>query len=418
VRRQASRRAVRFAAAAAVLAAAVLPVSSRPVAAAPATPASDINHKLSQAGDDLAAANTAVARASAQLAAARAALPGAQARLAAATAALGRAESAAAAAAAAQRSADAKSALAARQLASAQGRIADTTVQIGALARAVYTQGPYAEIAAILSAHTPSDFAAGLEAVRAVSRAQNHALYDLQQARAALALAQAQAVASQQRAVTARASAAQSLTTAAALAAEARSAQARVGALVAARSGALAVAARERQSVKRQYDALKAEQARLRRLEQHRRNGFRGQPSGTLRWPIPGAEIVGGVGWRVHPVYGYKSCHTGLDIRGGSGTQILAPADGLVIAVLSGGAYGLHTLVDHGGGIVTMYAHQSRTAVHVGETVRQGEVIGYVGSSGWVTGPHLHWEVHVGGVPYDPLGWFGSPRVPVPCWAG
>ena len=120
----------------------------------------------------------------------------------------------------------------------------------------------------------------------------------------------------------------------------------------------------------------------------------------------------------MHPVYGYKSCHTGDDIRGTYGTPILAAADGLVMGVLSGGAYGLHTVISHGGGISTMYAHQSRTAVHVGETVRQGQVIGYVGSSGWVTGPHLHFEVHVGGVPYDPLGWFGSARVPVPCWAG
>jgi murein DD-endopeptidase MepM/ murein hydrolase activator NlpD len=124
------------------------------------------------------------------------------------------------------------------------------------------------------------------------------------------------------------------------------------------------------------------------------------------------------VGWRVHPVYGYKSCHTGEDIRGTYGTPILAAADGKVILVTSGGPYGLHTVISHGGGISTMSAHQSRTAVRAGEVVRQGQVIGYVGSSGWVTGPHLHWEVHVNGVPYDPLGWFGSPRVPVPCWNG
>ncbi len=418
MRRQGSRLAVRLGLLAVLLVASLLPTASAPVGAASVGTPADINHQVSQVEDDLASANKAVARAATQLAAARSALPAARARLATASASLATAQTAAAAAAAAQRSADAKAATAARQLTTAQGRIADTTLQIGALVRAVYTEGPYAELAAILSARTPSEFAAGLEAVRSVSRAQNHALSDLQQARAALGLAQAQAVAAQLRAATARRSAADSVTAAAALAAEASSAQARVASLVAARSSALAVAARERRSVKRQYDSLKAEQARLRRLEQRHRGGFRGHPTGTLDWPIPGAEIVGGVGWRVHPVYGYKSCHTGLDIRGASGTPILAPADGQVIAVLSGGAYGLHTLVDHGGGLVTMYAHQSRTAVHVGETVRRGEVIGYVGASGWVTGPHLHWEVHVDGVPYDPLGWFGSPRVPVPCWAG
>ena len=106
------------------------------------------------------------------------------------------------------------------------------------------------------------------------------------------------------------------------------------------------------------------------------------------------------------------------------GRQIPVPKTGMNApcnfpgSSLNGGAYGLHTLVDHGGGLVTMYAHQSGTAVRVGQTVARGQVIGYVGSSGWVTGPHLHWEVHVDGVPYDPLGWFGSPRVPVPCWKG
>ena len=418
MRRERSRTTVPFAVVVLLVSAMLAPSAYSPVGATPGGAPADINHQVSQAEDDLAAANTAVNRASAQLRAARAALPAAQARLAGATTALARARATAAVAVTAQASATAAAALAAGRLADAQARIADTTLQIGALARAVYTQGPYAEIAAILSARTPSDFAEGLEAVRSVSRAQNQALYDLQQARTALALAQAQTQAAQLRANGARTAATDALAAAAALEAAARDAQVRVASLVASRSQALAVAAREKTAVKKQYDALKAEQARLRRLEQHRRGGFRGHPTGTLDWPIPGAEIVGGVGWRVHPVYGYKSCHTGVDIRGATGTPILAPADGLVIGVFSGGAYGLHTLVDHGGGLVTMYAHQSRTAVHVGETVRRGEVIGYVGSSGWVTGPHLHWEVHINGVPYDPLGWFGSPRVPVPCWAG
>jgi murein DD-endopeptidase MepM/ murein hydrolase activator NlpD len=62
-----------------------------------------------------------------------------------------------------------------------------------------------------------------------------------------------------------------------------------------------------------------------------------------------------------------------------------------------------------------MYAHQSRAAVQSGQRVSAGQVIGYVGSTGWVTGPHLHFEVHVNGVPYDPMGWFGGTKRPVPC---
>jgi murein DD-endopeptidase MepM/ murein hydrolase activator NlpD len=291
-------------------------------------------------------------------------------------------------------------------------------LQIGALVRAVYTQGPYAELAAILSARSPSDFADQLEAVRAVSRSQNRALADLEAAKAALALATLQAEQTQVKAADAAKAASAALASAAALAKRAAAAKARVAAIIASRTAALRVAAREKTRVKAQYAALLREQRRLAALERRKNSGFRGQPSGSLIWPIPGASLVGGVGWRVHPVYGYKSCHTGDDIRGTYGTPILAAAAGLVIAVDSGGAYGLHTSISHGAGLSTMYAHQSATAVHVGQTVRQGQVIGYVGSSGWVTGPHLHFEVHVGGVPYDPLGWFGAPRVPVPCWSG
>ncbi|MFN8147769.1 MAG: M23 family metallopeptidase [Candidatus Nanopelagicales bacterium] len=406
---------------AAVALALVLAPLPAATAAGPVAPY-DIDSKVSDAADDLAAANTAVARAMKQLEAVQTGMPAAQAALTRADAAVTKARAAADAATAAQLAASAKLEVATAAVAKAQDRIVETNGEIGDLVRAVYTQGPYAELAAILSADTPSDFAAGLEAVRSVSRSQNRALAELQAAKAALALAQAQAQVAQDAAATAQAAASASLAAAAQSQRDAKAAAAKVASLVAAKKNALAVAAKNRASVKRQYDALKAEQQRLRQLERSRTGsgggGYSGKPSGSLDWPIPGASLVGGVGWRVHPVYGYRSCHTGLDIRGSSGTPIHAPAAGRVIAILNGGAYGLHTLVDHGGGLVTMYAHQSGTAVRVGQTVARGQVIGYVGSSGWVTGPHLHWEVHVDGVPYDPLGWFGSPRVPVPCWKG
>lgn len=411
------RARVLTAAAALALVLAPLPAAT---AAGPVAPY-DIDSKVHAAEDDLAAANVAVARATRQLEAAQTALPSAQAALSRANAAVAKARAASDAATAAQLAASLKLENATTAVGKAEDRITQTNGQIGDLVRAVWVQGPYAELAAILSAQTPSDFAAGLEAVRSVSRSQNRVLAEQQQARAALALARAQAEAAQAAAEQAQAQASTLLAAAAQSQAEAKAAQARVAALVAAKAHALSVAAANKASVKKQYDALKAEQARLRRLERNRTSsggGYSGRPTGSLDWPIPGASLVGGVGWRVHPVYGYKSCHTGLDIRGSSGTPIHAPADGRVIAVLSGGAYGLHTLIDHGGGLVTMYAHQSRTAVRVGQVVTRGQVIGYVGSSGWVTGPHLHWEVHLGGVPYDPLGWFGSPRVPVPCWNG
>jgi murein DD-endopeptidase MepM/ murein hydrolase activator NlpD len=189
--------------------------------------------------------------------------------------------------------------------------------------------------------------------------------------------------------------------------------------LVAARRHALAVARRQQAAVAAQYRRYRAYQRRIATQTRAGSGGGAPSASGTLLWPIPGAGTSGGVGWRVHPVYGYRSCHTGVDIRGWTGTPIHAAASGVVTLVVNEGAYGLHTIISHGDGLATMYAHQSRTVVHYGQHVAAGQVIGYVGATGWVTGPHLHVEVHVGGVPYDPMGWFGGrSRHPVPCYRG
>ena len=114
-------------------------------------------------------------------------------------------------------------------------------------------------------------------------------------------------------------------------------------------------------------------------------------------------------GWRIHPLYGYHSCHTGIDLRGGYGAKIHAAAAGRVIAVIHGDpAYGNVTLIQDDDRMRTMYAHQSRIQVTPGEVVEQGQVIGRIGATGFATGPHLHFEVHIDGRPYDPDGWFGA----------
>lgn len=122
-------------------------------------------------------------------------------------------------------------------------------------------------------------------------------------------------------------------------------------------------------------------------------------------------------GWRTHPVYGYHSCHTGIDLRGRYGDPIRAAAAGQVIKVVHGDpAYGNVTLVQDNETIRTMYAHQSRIVVQPGQRIGFGQVIGYVGASGFASGPHLHFEVHVNQRPYDPAGWFGGKdKHPVAC---
>lgn len=102
---------------------------------------------------------------------------------------------------------------------------------------------------------------------------------------------------------------------------------------------------------------------------------------------------------------GYTSFHTGLDFYGGTGTPISAPAGGVVVFAGELEVRGFVTFIDHGWGVFTGYLHQSELFVSEGDRVEVGDVIGKVGASGRVTGPHLHWEVWVGGVPVNPLEW-------------
>jgi murein DD-endopeptidase MepM/ murein hydrolase activator NlpD len=120
--------------------------------------------------------------------------------------------------------------------------------------------------------------------------------------------------------------------------------------------------------------------------------------SAGLIWPVSG-PITSPYGMR------WGSLHPGIDIGAGTGTPIKAAAAGRVIVSGYSGGYGNLIVIDHGNGIATAYAHQSSLAASTGQRVSQGQVIGYVGSTGFSTGPHLHFEVRVNGSPVDPLGY-------------
>ncbi|MGQ9456432.1 MAG: murein hydrolase activator EnvC family protein [Armatimonadota bacterium] len=123
---------------------------------------------------------------------------------------------------------------------------------------------------------------------------------------------------------------------------------------------------------------------------------------GGLALPVYG-RITSGFGYRVHPVTGVYKLHTGVDIACSSGTPIRAAEDGVVIIAGWQGAYGYTVVIDHGGGISTLYGHCSRILVGVGQMVRKGQVIARVGSTGFSTGPHCHFEKRVDGRPVNPL---------------
>ncbi len=119
--------------------------------------------------------------------------------------------------------------------------------------------------------------------------------------------------------------------------------------------------------------------------------------------PTPGFISSKFASIRYHPILHENLPHEGIDISAAFGTRILAPASGRVIKVGWEGGYGLMVVIDHGSGLETRYAHMSRTAALVGQDVKRGDLLGFVGSTGLSTGPHLHYEVRVNGRAVDPL---------------
>lgn len=142
--------------------------------------------------------------------------------------------------------------------------------------------------------------------------------------------------------------------------------------------------------------------AEIRRLQEAQRNRTLSR-GGKMLWPTPGySRITSDYGMRVHPILKTKRMHTGIDIAAPMGAKVVAALDGGVIYVGWNGAYGRTVIVDHGSGISTMYPHLSKSLVKVGQEVRAGQKIAEVGSTGWSTGPHIHFEVRKNGDPINP----------------
>jgi murein DD-endopeptidase MepM/ murein hydrolase activator NlpD len=123
---------------------------------------------------------------------------------------------------------------------------------------------------------------------------------------------------------------------------------------------------------------------------------------GRLLTPVPGAPVTSPYGPRVHPIYGTVKIHTGIDYGADTGTPIRAAADGVVVSASWFGGYGNATIIDHGGGLATLYGHQSAMLVSEGQKVTAGQTIGRVGCTGDCTGPHVHFETRVNGDPVNP----------------
>ena len=121
------------------------------------------------------------------------------------------------------------------------------------------------------------------------------------------------------------------------------------------------------------------------------------------RMPVESASLTSGYGMRVHPVLGGRRAHKGIDLAQPTGTPVYATADGVVSKAEWFSSYGLYISLEHGAEIQTRYGHLSRLNVAAGQQIRKGDVIGYVGSTGRSTGPHLHYEVRIAGASVNPV---------------
>ena len=174
------------------------------------------------------------------------------------------------------------------------------------------------------------------------------------------------------------------------------------------KSSALASIEANQSQIHEEIEDLEAESAALaeqiRRAQQPSSSGSTSTPpvvpigNGTLGWPVSG-PVVSGFGMR------WGRMHEGIDITCSTGTPVRAAGNGTVIWASWRGGYGNAVVIDHGGGLATLYAHNSAFATSVGQTVVRGQVIAYAGSTGNSSGPHVHFEVRVNGTAVDPLGY-------------
>ena len=144
--------------------------------------------------------------------------------------------------------------------------------------------------------------------------------------------------------------------------------------------------------------------------EQYKKEQTPPTATGNWTWPCPSVwRVTSKYGYRNISLYGYTRLHAGIDVGAPMGTPIVA-ADGgnVTLSRYDNSGYGSYVMINHGNGRVTLYAHMSARAVSVGQTVTKGQVIGYVGSTGNSTGPHLHFEIRLNGKTVDPLQYFSG----------
>lgn len=153
-------------------------------------------------------------------------------------------------------------------------------------------------------------------------------------------------------------------------------------------------------------ERMEQESLEISRMIRSRKGTFQPGPfTGRMSYPARGG-LISTFGWRIHPRYGVRKFHAGIDISCPTGTPVIAAESGVVILAGWKRGYGQTVIIQHGGNVSTLYGHGSRVLVGLGETVRRGDIIMNAGATGNATGPHLHFEVRVNGDTVDPVPYF------------
>ncbi|MEP6762556.1 MAG: peptidoglycan DD-metalloendopeptidase family protein, partial [Sporichthyaceae bacterium] len=318
------------------------------------------------------------------------------------------------------RAAELAEASADRALGSVEGRIAGHRTDLGRLANAAYKgNGQLGSWSLILASQTPEQLVDRLAYVQSVSNAGNSMISGLQEDRADLSTFRARLAAARMLQDRERAAAAAAVQRISAKEQQATLAEAQMRATVLLHRAALDAALLAKADDEARYQVLATQSGQLgaRIRSMAARLALLPRPpkgSGTFVRPGTGA-LTSPYGPRLHPILRYVKMHTGIDF--GSGDGIVYAADnGVVLMTERNTAYGNMTVIDHGtvGGqrMTTLYAHQAAFAVRPGDRVRKGQPIGVVGSTGFATGPHIHFEVRIDGVPLDPAPFLE--RAPTP----
>ncbi|GAA2679181.1 M23 family metallopeptidase [Actinoplanes palleronii] len=294
--------------------------------------------------------------------------------------------------------------------AAAEERVAGARQRVEEIARTSYMGSPVTRFNLLVSASGPVDLMDRMSLVDEMVRQENDDVRQLIGARRTARIAQDRAGVAKRSAEAAEAEAAAKLQAAQTAQVDAVRARRDVYQLVLARRTALSAANAQRATVLAQYRVALMAERKTRTVLRTRetRAGYPGRYHGQLLMPVHGWKSSD-YGNRYDPYYRVWQLHAGTDFAAGSGTPIRAAASGRVIQAGWRGGYGNYTCVSHGRvmgtSFSTCYGHQSRIYVHVGEYVRQGDIIGLVGSTGASTGAHLHFETRFAGSPRNPLNY-------------